>query len=40
MIAKLPVGALYALVTAWLFGINTPFAKILLGEIPPIILGG
>ena len=40
MIDKLPVGVLYALMAACLFGISTPFAKILLSEMPPLLLGG
>jgi len=33
-------GILYALLAAILFGISTPFAKILVGEIPPVMLAG
>ena len=31
---------LYALLAAALFGISTPFAKLLVGEVPPVLLGG
>lgn len=31
---------LYALAAAALFGASTPFAKLLVGEIPPLLLGG
>ncbi|MDD4915202.1 MAG: EamA family transporter [Methylococcales bacterium] len=31
---------LFALLAAALFGASTPFAKLLLGEIPPLLLGG
>ncbi len=30
----------YALLAAALFGASTPFAKMLLGEVPPLMLGG
>ncbi|TPQ27530.1 EamA family transporter [Methylomonas koyamae] len=30
----------YALAAAVLFGASTPFAKLLVGEVPPILLGG
>lgn len=33
-------GILYALSAALLFGVSTPFAKVLVGEIPPILLAG
>src|SRR6266567_1977476 len=33
-------GVIYALAAAALFGASTPFAKLLVGEIPPIILAG
>ncbi len=31
---------IYALLAAALFGISTPFAKLLVGEVPPVLLGG
>ena len=31
---------LYALLAAALFGISTPFAKLLVGEVSPVLLGG
>ena len=31
---------LYALMAAMLFGASTPFAKLLVGQIPPLMLGG
>lgn len=31
---------IYALVAAILFGISTPFAKLLVGEVPPVMLAG
>lgn len=31
---------LYALLAAALFGASTPFAKLLVGEVPPVLLGG
>jgi len=37
---KMNPSILYALIAAALFGASTPFAKILVGEIPPILLGG
>lgn len=33
-------GVIFALAAATLFGASTPFAKLLVGEIPPIILAG
>jgi drug/metabolite transporter (DMT)-like permease len=33
-------GISYALVAALLFGISTPFAKLLVGDIPPLMLAG
>jgi drug/metabolite transporter (DMT)-like permease len=33
-------GIFYALLAAILFGISTPFAKLLVGEIPPVMLAG
>ena len=33
-------GVIYALAAATLFGASTPFAKLLVGQIPPIILAG
>ena len=30
----------YALLAAALFGASTPFAKLLLGDIPPVLLAG
>lgn len=30
----------YALLAAALFGVSTPFAKLLVGEVPPVLLGG
>jgi drug/metabolite transporter (DMT)-like permease len=33
-------GVIYALAAAALFGASTPFAKLLVGQIPPIILAG
>lgn len=33
-------GVVYALAAAALFGASTPFAKLLVGQIPPIILAG
>nr|MBP7651261.1 EamA family transporter [Phenylobacterium sp.] len=29
-----------ALLAAALFGASTPFAKLLVGEMPPVLLGG
>jgi drug/metabolite transporter (DMT)-like permease len=36
----LPVGVGIALLAAILFGVSTPFAKLLLGNTPPILLAG
>lgn len=36
----LPVGVGIALLAAILFGVSTPFAKVLLGSIPPVLLAG
>src|SRR5713226_10699760 len=37
----MPVAAIaYALISAALFGASTPFAKLLLGELPPLLLAG
>jgi drug/metabolite transporter (DMT)-like permease len=33
-------GALFALMSAVLFGASTPFAKLLVGDVPPILLAG
>src|SRR6266581_1828142 len=33
-------GVIYALAAAALFGASTPFAKLLVGQIPPITLAG
>src|ERR1017187_606459 len=33
-------GAVYALLAAVLFGVSTPIAKLLLGEIPAVLLAG
>ncbi len=38
--ARLHVGIGYALIAAGLFGASTPFAKGLLGEMPPLLLAG
>jgi drug/metabolite transporter (DMT)-like permease len=37
---KLPTGLGFAVLAAVLFGASAPFAKLLLGEIPPILLAG
>ena len=37
---RLPVGVGYALMAAGLFGASTPFAKALVGEVPPLLLAG
>ena len=37
---KLPRGVGAALLSAALFGVSTPFAKILLGDLPPLMLAG
>ena len=31
---------LFALLAAFLFGASTPLAKLLIGDIPPVMLGG
>jgi drug/metabolite transporter (DMT)-like permease len=36
----LPAGVGVAILAAVLFGASTPFAKLLLGEIPPVLLAG
>src|SRR5207247_643968 len=37
----MPVAAIaYALISAALFGVSTPLAKMLLGELPPLLLAG
>ena len=36
----LHVGVLHALAAAMLFGISTPAAKLLVGEVPPVLLAG
>ncbi|MDE3037150.1 MAG: DMT family transporter [Pseudomonadota bacterium] len=33
-------GIIFAILAAVLFGVSTPFAKLLLGEIPPVMLAG
>lgn len=35
-----PVGVGFAVGSAVLFGLSTPFAKLLVGEIPPLLLAG
>ena len=37
---RLPTGVGYALFAAALFGASTPFAKRLLGDLPPVLLAG
>lgn len=37
---RLPTGVLYALGAAFLFGVSTPFAKLLLENVSPVLLGG
>jgi drug/metabolite transporter (DMT)-like permease len=37
---NLPAGVGVAILAAALFGASTPFAKLLLGEIPPVLLAG
>ena len=37
---KLSRGPVCGLAAAALFGISTPFSKLLLGEIPPVLLAG
>ncbi len=34
------MGVLYALTAAMLFGLSTPFAKVLIGDVPPVLLAG
>ena len=37
----MPIAAIaYALISAALFGASTPLAKLLLGELPPLLLAG
>src|SRR5437879_3784981 len=38
--ATIPVGAGVGLLAAALFGASTPLAKLLLGEVPPVLLAG
>lgn len=38
--SRVPVGVLYAVLAAALFGASTPFAKVLLGRLPPVLLAG
>ena len=33
-------GVIYALLAAALFGASTPFAKVLLGDVHPVVLAG
>lgn len=37
---RLPAGVSFALLAAALFGASTPFAKLLLGQLPPVLLAG
>jgi len=37
---RLPKGVSAALGAAVLFGLNTPLAKLLLGDVPPLLLAG
>ncbi len=37
---RLPTGVAYALLAAVLFGASTPFAKLLIGTVPPVLLAG
>src|SRR5262245_34078688 len=37
---RLPSGVGFALLAAVLFGASTPLAKLLLGDIPPVLLAG
>jgi len=37
---RFPAGVLYSLIAALLFGVSTPFAKLLLESIHPVMLGG
>jgi drug/metabolite transporter (DMT)-like permease len=39
-VKPLPKGVGSALLAALLFGLSTPFAKLLLGELPPLLLAG
>jgi drug/metabolite transporter (DMT)-like permease len=36
----MPIGVVYALLAAVLFGASTPFAKTLVGQMPPVALAG
>ena len=38
--SRMPTGVGFALLAAALFGASTPFAKLLLGELPPVLLAG
>jgi hypothetical protein len=33
-------GIVFALAAAALFGVSTPFAKLLVGAVPPLLLAG
>ena len=37
---KLPVGTGFALAAAVIFGASTPFAKLLVGRVDPVLLAG
>ena len=37
---RVPAGVGFAIASALLFGLSTPFAKLLLGEIAPLLLAG
>ena len=37
---RLPIGVVYALTAAALFGASTPFSKLLLGSVDPWLLAG
>ena len=37
---KLPPGTGYALAAAVIFGASTPFAKLLVGRVEPVLLAG
>jgi drug/metabolite transporter (DMT)-like permease len=39
-IRRLPTGSLYGLASATLFGLSTPFSKLLLARISPVMLAG
>jgi drug/metabolite transporter (DMT)-like permease len=39
-VIRLPTGALCALGAAFLFGVSTPFSKLLLEHMSPVMLGG